>query len=123
LAAAIVAKGGSIIQDESNYIVASNGRVPVGSVVMTSAGRIPGVKKVIHTVGPIWSGGTKNERNLLKSCITEILTCCENQLLSSVAIPAISSGIYGYPKPLCAEDIFTAIEQFAEKNALNEDDR
>ena len=60
-------------------------------------------RHVIHTVGPVWHGGTQGEPELLASCYRNSLTLTQSHRLSSLAFPAISTGIYGYPKEPAAE--------------------
>ncbi|HOJ70894.1 MAG TPA: macro domain-containing protein [Syntrophorhabdaceae bacterium] len=98
VAGAIVRKGGSIIQEESNRI----GFCPVGSAVITSAGRLK-ARYVIHTVGPRWGEG--DEENKLKSAVKNTLLLADEKGFKSISIPAISAGIFGFPKDRCAEII------------------
>lgn len=70
--------------------------LPPGKAVATGAGRLQ-VRRVIHTVGPVWRGGTHGEPELLASCYRESLALARDEGLESLAIPAVSTGVYGYP--------------------------
>lgn len=70
--------------------------LPPGEVVRTTAGNLP-AKYVIHTVGPIW-GRDRPEADLLASCYSKSVALAQASGLASVAFPAISTGVYGYPK-------------------------
>jgi O-acetyl-ADP-ribose deacetylase (regulator of RNase III) len=96
VAGAIVKKGGQIIQEESDKI----GFTPVGTAVITTAGKLP-AQFVIHTVGPRMGEG--DEDNKLKNAILSSLVLASQKNLKSIAIPAISSGIFGFPKDRCAK--------------------
>src|SRR5204862_4217538 len=96
VAAAIVRKGGAIIQEESDKI----GFVPVGSAVITGAGKLP-CKAVIHTVGPRMGEG--DEDNKLLRALRSTLTLAAEKGFKSISVPAISSGIFGFPKDKCAK--------------------
>ena len=91
VAGAIVRKGGKIIQEESNKI----GYVPVGEVAVTTAGKLK-AKYVIHAVGPRWGEG--DEEAKLRRAVRNALTKATELKLKSIAMPAISTGIFGYPK-------------------------
>lgn len=95
VAGAIVRKGGDVIQRESDRIVKEKGPVPVGSAVYTGGGKLK-TKFVIHAVGPIWGEG--DEERKLRSAVRSALKVADSLNLSSVSIPAISTGIFGYPK-------------------------
>ncbi len=106
VAGAIVRKGGSIIQEESDRI----GYVPVGEAAMTTAGRLP-AKHVIHTVGPRWGEG--DEEMKLRSAVRNTLELAEKQSFATIAMPAISAGIFGFPKDRCSRIILEEIAGFA----------
>ena len=92
LAAAIVKRGGMIIQQESKKI----GNVPVGSAVVTKGGNLK-AQHVIHAVGPRYKDGKSGEPEKLASAVNAALNVADKKKLKSIAIPAISSGIFGYP--------------------------
>ena len=85
----------------------------VGDVVVTKSGHLP-CKKIIHAVGPRWyAEGEERSRELLKeACINSLITA-ENLKLTSIAFPAISSGIFGMPKETSAEVMFASVEEYA----------
>jgi len=93
---AIHRAGGSAILEECKQIVARQGRLPTGQAVITTAGNMK-TKHVIHTVGPIWRGGSQEEAELLASAYRESLQLVAESNLSSVAFPSISTGAYRYP--------------------------
>jgi O-acetyl-ADP-ribose deacetylase (regulator of RNase III) len=109
VAGAIVRNGGDIIQKESNEI----GFVPVGSAVITSAGKLP-CKAIIHTVGPRMGEG--DEDNKLKKAVKNSLTLASLKEFQSISIPAISTGIFGFPKNKCAEILVSEAVDFIHKN-------
>jgi O-acetyl-ADP-ribose deacetylase len=80
----------------------SLGGCPTGEARITKGYRLP-ARFVIHTVGPVWQGGQSGEETLLASCYRNSLRLAiENELLS-IAFPAISTGLYGFPKVLAAQ--------------------
>lgn len=91
LAGAIVARGGVVIQEESDRIAP----VATGDAAVTSAGALP-CRWVIHAVGPVWGDG--NEEASLRSAVRASLDRAAELEATSVALPAISTGIFGYPK-------------------------
>lgn len=105
VAAAIVRKGGQIIRDESDKI----GFVRVGSAAITSAGRLP-CRAVIHTVGPMMGEGDEDRK--LRQAIQSALSLAEKYSFKSISVPAISSGIFGFPKDRCASILVEEAVQF-----------
>jgi O-acetyl-ADP-ribose deacetylase (regulator of RNase III) len=78
------------------------GGCKTGQAKLTKGYRLP-AKYVIHTVGPVWNGGAKGEPELLASCYRSCFAIARGQDLRSIAFPAISCGIYGYPIDLATE--------------------
>jgi O-acetyl-ADP-ribose deacetylase (regulator of RNase III) len=73
-----------------------------GQAKITGGYNLP-AKHVIHTVGPVWHGGDHDEAELLASCYSQSICLAEQNRLSSIAFPAISCGVYGYPIDLASE--------------------
>ncbi len=111
VAGAIVRKGGYVIQEESDKI----GYVPTGSAAVTGAGKLP-AKFVIHAVGPIWRGGDNNEDEKLESAVMSSLKIADEKKLKSISFPAISAGIFGFPKERCAKILLNTAIKFLQQN-------
>jgi putative ATPase len=112
VAGAIREAGGDEIQAECDAWVKDHGLVKVGGAMITGAGRMP-FKHVIHAVGPVW--GTGNEVPNLASAIEESLRLAEERELASISFPAVSSGVFGFPKELCAGTFFDTIENWLDE--------
>lgn len=93
---AIHRAAGPALLDECRAIRARQGGCRTGEAVMTKGYRLP-ARFVIHTVGPVWRGGSENEDALLASCYRESLKLAEAGNCRSIAFPAISTGIFGFP--------------------------
>ncbi|HYX33534.1 MAG TPA: O-acetyl-ADP-ribose deacetylase [Oligoflexus sp.] len=106
---AIHRAGGPSILEECERI----GGCETGQAVATTAGRLP-AKKVIHTVGPIWRGGHEREAERLQSCYQSSLHLAAASNLLHVAIPSISTGIYGYPVAEAAKVAMQTIRSFCD---------
>jgi O-acetyl-ADP-ribose deacetylase (regulator of RNase III) len=81
--------------------------LPTGAAVATTAGELP-ARVVIHTVGPIW-GRDSDANVLLQSCYRQAIALADEQALQSIAFPAISTGVYGYPREQAAVDASLAV--------------
>ena len=88
------------------------GGCATGDAKITSAYRLP-ARHVIHAVGPVWRGGDKREPELLASCYRRSLEIAEGQGLATIALPAISTGAYGYPVRPAARIAVAATREFA----------
>lgn len=93
---AIHRAGGPAILEACKEIVARQGRLPTGQAVITTGGNLK-ARYVIHTVGPIWHGGSGNEAELLRSSYHECLKLATESELAGISFPSISTGAYGYP--------------------------
>jgi len=113
---AISKKGGPAIQKESDAWIQQHGPVPHAHPAWTSSGLLP-AKYVIHAVGPIWGDGDEDKK--LSDAVTGSLRVADELKCSSIALPAISTGIFGFPKDRAAGIIFSAIEQYFENNESN----
>ncbi|MDY0297056.1 MAG: macro domain-containing protein [Acidobacteriota bacterium] len=99
--------GGPEIQEESSR----KAPVPTGTATHTGAGRLP-FRWIVHTVGPVWQGGGKNERELLFKAVTSALEECEALGVRTVAMPAVSTGIFAFPLEPALEEINRALIAF-----------
>ena len=108
---AIHRAGGPAILEDCRKIVAKQGGCKTGQAVITTAGQLP-AKFVIHTVGPVWSGGNKNEQTKLADCYKNSLRLAINHYCKTIAFPNISTGIYGFPKELAATISFKTVADF-----------
>jgi O-acetyl-ADP-ribose deacetylase (regulator of RNase III) len=108
---AIHRAGGPQIMEECRRI----GSCPTGQAVITTGGNLK-AKYVIHTVGPIYRGGTAGEAGLLASAYRESLTLAHKKGLRSVAFPSLSTGAYGYPLEEAAEIALKTVIGFIREN-------
>ena len=108
---AIHRKGGPQILEECMQIRNKQGGCAVGEAVITTGGNLP-AKYVIHTVGPVWHGGNKNENKLLASAYRNSLQLAEEHHLARIAFPNISTGVYGFPKKPAAEIAVYTVSEF-----------
>ncbi|MDR1904498.1 MAG: O-acetyl-ADP-ribose deacetylase [Treponema sp.] len=90
------------------------GPCPAGEAVITGAGMLP-CKNVIHTVGPVWQGGGRGERELLAGCYRKSLLLAAGRALKVIAFPNISTGVYGYPKREAASVALETVWECLEK--------
>ena len=111
---AISKRGGDAIQRESDEWIRKHGPVSHSHPAWTSGGRLP-AKYIIHAVGPVWGDGDEEEK--LESAVYGSLRVADELACSSIALPAISTGIFGFPKDIAAGVIFEAITEYFESNS------
>lgn len=91
------------------------GGCPTGEARVSKGYRLP-AKWVIHTVGPVWKGGNKNEENLLASCYKNSLQAAQDLGIRTIAFPSISTGAYGFPLERATEIALGETKNFLESN-------
>ena len=96
--------------------------LPTGDAVITTGGNLP-ARHVIHTVGPIYGEHGGEESRLLAACYANSLALAARHELATIAFPAISTGVYGYPKEEAAQVALAAIREALEKHAVIEEVR
>lgn len=124
MAGAIKSKCGNEVQNECDRIINKRGNLEISESVHTSSNNKINAKFIIHAVGPCWYDYTDKKEcyNDLKTTFFNILMYAENKLsnLQSIAIPLISSGIFGVPKTLCCKTLYFAVEEYlTESNDAN----
>lgn len=112
---AIHRAGGPAILEECKKIVARQGGCKTGEAVITAGGNLP-AKFVIHTVGPVWSGGNNREGDKLANCYSNSLRLAVEYNCKSIAFPNISTGVYRFPKDEAAKISVEAIQKFLTRN-------
>ena len=106
VAGAILHRGGPVIQQESDAWVRAHGLVDHAAPAWTSGGALP-CRYVIHAVGPVWGDGDEDAK--LAAAVSGSLSVTEGLGLGSLALPAISTGIFGFPRERAAEVILAAV--------------
>jgi len=85
--------------------------LPAGQAVITTGGKLPAAH-VIHTVGPVWMGGSHGEASLLGNCYWNSLRLAADNGIRTIAFPAISTGVYRFPKKLASEVSSRTVKEF-----------
>lgn len=112
---AIHRAGGPAILEECVKIRNRQGGCETGEAVITTAGKLP-AKYVIHTVGPVWNGGSKGEREKLRNCYNNSLKLALENGIESIALPNISTGVYRYPKEDAAIIAIDEVKRFLQND-------
>ena len=116
---AIHQAGGPTILEECKKIRAKQGGCPTGEAVITTGANLK-AKYVIHTVGPVWSGGKRKEETLLRNAYRNSLSLARENGLRSLSFPSISTGAYGFPIERAAEIALSTVRDFLSKYTFEE---
>lgn len=117
---AIHRAGGPAILAECRKIVARDGHLPPGEAVQSTGGTLRAAF-VIHTVGPIWRDGMQGESGILANAYRNSMRLADRQGLHSVAFPAISTGVYGYPaEAAAAVAVCTVIDELGQARSVHQ---
>ena len=117
---AIHRAGGTAILEECRRIRSERGRLPAGQAVITTGGNLK-ARYVIHTVGPVWHGGSGGEADLLASAYRESLKLAAENGLRTISFPSISTGVYSYPVGSAARvALETVIDFLHQDSSLHE---
>jgi O-acetyl-ADP-ribose deacetylase len=107
---AIHRAGGPTIDEECRQIISRIGRLETGKAVITAGGNLK-ARFIIHTVGPVWHGGSKGEEKLLADAYWNCIKVAEEKGFETIAFPNISTGIFGFPKELAAGIAYNAVKE------------
>ncbi len=119
---AIHRAGGPQILAECKEIRARQGRLPTGQAVITSGGKLK-ARYVIHTVGPVWSGGQRNEDGLLGNAYRNSLALARERGIRTISFPSISTGIYSFPVDRAARIALGVVKDFVSSRPVFEEVR
>ncbi|XP_015256750.1 PREDICTED: uncharacterized protein LOC107102092 isoform X1 [Cyprinodon variegatus] len=118
IAASLSDAGGPEVQSESDAYKEREGKVPTGDVVVTLGGKLR-CKRLLHAVGPVAGKVDGKERVLLERTVQRVLEVAELKKYRSMAMPCISSGVFGVPVTVCSEAIVSAVKEFANQGGQN----
>lgn len=116
---AIHQAGGPTILEECKKIRAKQGGCPTGEAVITTGGNLK-ARYVIHTVGPVWSGGKRKEDTLLHNAYNNSLSLAKDKGIRSLSFPSISTGAYGFPTECAAGIALSTVRDFLEGHTFEE---
>jgi O-acetyl-ADP-ribose deacetylase (regulator of RNase III) len=111
---AIHRAGGPKILEECKSIRAKQGGCPTGEAVITTGGNMV-TEYVIHTAGPVWSGGNRNEDQLLRNAYYNSLNLAKENGIKSISFPSISTGVYRFPIDKAARIALTTVKEFIQE--------
>lgn len=112
---AIHRAGGPAILEECRQIITMQGHCETGEAVITTGGNLPS-RFVIHTVGPVWHGGSNNEQRMLENAYLNSLKLAIENGVETIAFPNISTGVYGFPKDKAAQIAIKTVTDFLTAN-------
>ncbi|XP_052088524.1 protein mono-ADP-ribosyltransferase PARP14-like isoform X2 [Mytilus californianus] len=115
LAKVLVQRGGKSIQDECDQFTSYNGQLTEGECYCSKPGMLS-CKMIVHAVGPVWQSGSNNEEDSLQQCVETALVDTQKNKHTSIAIPALCTGIFGYPPHLATRAIAQAVRDYFKRN-------
>ncbi|CAC5424296.1 unnamed protein product [Mytilus coruscus] len=115
LAKVLVQKGGKSIQDECDQFISYNGQLTEGECYCSKPGMLS-CKMIVHAVGPVWQSGSNNEEDSLQMCVETAIVETEKNKHTSIAIPALCTGIFGYPPNMATRAIAQAVRDYFKRN-------
>ncbi|CAG2207725.1 unnamed protein product [Mytilus edulis] len=115
LAKVLVQKGGKSIQDECDQFISYKGQLTEGECYCSKPGML-NCQMIVHAVGPVWQGGSNNEEDSLQQCVETALVETEKNKHTSIAIPALCTGIFGYPPHLATRAIAQAVRDYFKRS-------
>ncbi|XP_076078270.1 protein mono-ADP-ribosyltransferase PARP14-like isoform X1 [Mytilus galloprovincialis] len=115
LAKVLVNKGGKSIQDECDQFISYKGQLTEGECYCSKPGMLS-CQMIVHAVGPVWQGGSNNEEDSLQQCVETALVETEKNKHTSIAIPALCTGIFGYPPHLATRAIAQAVRDYFKRS-------
>jgi len=116
---AIHRAGGPQILEECTAIRARQGGCPTGEAVITTGGNLR-AQHVIHTVGPIWAGGDKDEDRLLRNAYHSSLALAKDRGIRSLSFPSVSTGAYRFPISRAARIALSTVREFLREHEFEE---
>ncbi|CAC5424295.1 Protein mono-ADP-ribosyltransferase PARP15 [Mytilus coruscus] len=115
LAKVLITKGGKSIQDECDLFISNSGQLSEGECYCSKPGTLK-CQMIVHAVGPSWQGGSNREEDLLHKCVEKAIVDTEKKKYTTIAIPALCTGIFGYPANQATRAIVQAVRDYFKRS-------
>ncbi|XP_071137975.1 protein mono-ADP-ribosyltransferase PARP14-like [Mytilus edulis] len=115
LAKVLILKGGKSIQDECDQYISYSKQLSEGECFSSKPGTLK-CHMIVHAVGPSWQGGSNREEDLLQKCVERAIVETEKNKYTTIAIPALCTGIFGYPAHQATRAIAQAVRDYFKRN-------